>query len=463
MISATRWSKLLSVLLVVLVESDALGQQDRQIAPELNQTFYDDAKHKVWTKPPDSGKDLHVILVIDVFAINAVNLGVITDGVTMLSLLNAFFPGGQSGSHKLASTKIITGANVNKDTIIRSIRNIPSKPGDTILFYYSGHGGSDLETFRRLKKPYDYDNCHFLATSSGIVNRTEIKRALAACQGQLRIVITDCCANFPSIQATGKSLKDESSFRQTINEKSILKDSKDKYLNVTESKKIAQKLFFEQVGWVSINAAPPSQTTPGNERTGGIFTFNMVKEMNSLEPGVLNIPGDLWNIVGHVPVGIYNKKNPYPNPGGVRNGLEDPRFVYSMVYSTGETIDAIELKLYELAVKNRKKTVVAIPSQMQGIAGLWKVSQVTVDNELVPGGGGGLKYRFFDNGDFTANAPSPFVDKKGTYSIEKNSLTLNFKEPKSETLKCIFDLKNDCLTYSFSKNLKKVQVTLYRE
>lgn len=460
--SATRWSKFISVLIVVLIVSDALGK-DLQIAPELNQTFYNDAKRKVWTKPPASGEDLHVILVIDVFAINAVKLGVITDGVTMLRLLQTFFPDGQSGQHKLASVKIIIGANVNRDTIIKSIRNIPSKPRDTILFYYSGHGGSDQETFRRLRNPYDYDNCHFLATSSGIVYRTEIKRALAACQGQLRIVITDCCANFHSIQATGKSLKDESSFRQTINEKSILKDNKDKYLNVAESKRIAQMLFFDQVGWVSINAAPPSQTTPGFERTGGMFTFNMVKEINSIKPALLNIPGALWDVVGHVQVKEYNQKNPYPNPGGVRNGLEDPRFVYSMVYSTGETIDAIELKLYELATKERKKTLVARPSQMQGIAGFWKVSQVTVDNELIPGGGGGLKYRFFDNGDFTVNASSPFVDKKGTYSIEKNFLTLNFKEPKSDTLKCIFDLKNDCLTYSFNSDSKKVQVILYRE
>ncbi|NQT14535.1 MAG: caspase family protein [Planctomycetes bacterium] len=75
---------------------------------------------------------------------------------------------------------------IGADAIVAAIRSIPSDSGDTILFFYSGHGA------------YDDRNGHYFSFSGpdGYLTRSRVLQAIQRKRPRLGILISDCCYSF---------------------------------------------------------------------------------------------------------------------------------------------------------------------------------------------------------------------------------------------------------------------------
>ncbi len=314
---------------------------------ETYQAFYDGfakSLREIKSVPPTGG-NLHAVLIIDTKAANAESIGVHIDARNFLSLLRDIFPDGQAGKHKLATLKVLTGDDVAEKTVIETLLAIDSNQNDTLLVYYSGHGGADTAAYNRvlqiqalrLKLAPDFDSPMFFATSAGNIMRTAVKDAMTKRPAQLRILISDACSNFPNLREASRALSRSAKAPEFKTKDEIRRSVDDTPVQISGNEVLAEALFFDSVGWVSIGA-PLSQTTPGSSK-GGIFTnglFGQIKELNE----VLKADGNSrlnphldWKWIGGVPLKLLTEAERLPNPGGVRNGAHDPRYIYSQVYA----------------------------------------------------------------------------------------------------------------------------------
>lgn len=306
-----------------------------------SQAYYAEASQERFAAVPAAGQNLHVVLAIDTDA-DTPSLNLYLDGVHMLELLEYLFPNHRSGAHELATIKVLAGTECNPKTIIETITQLETDERDTVLFYYSGHGATDRNEFfrnadQRQGDGTDYDDDHgqFLATTHGNLSRSCLKEALRSRPAQLRILITDCCANFSNLSTAKESLKSAKKHRSnsTVRPTRNPKIPKPK---LTQPESVCEQLFFDTIGWVSVNAAPPSQTALGSSK-GGFMTLGMIARLKEFEQLGLGID---WEIA-HVKTNEYSANNPYPFEGGVVNGAEEPGFVYSYIYSKGIKLSQI--------------------------------------------------------------------------------------------------------------------------
>ncbi|BBM86345.1 hypothetical protein UABAM_04731 [Candidatus Uabimicrobium amorphum] len=137
--------------------------------------------------------------------------------------------------------------NFTKDFIFDSIANLEASGSDTILFYYSGHGGAadkltfagSLDKLPRLVVGKDYPRLSY------IVELLEKKDVFSI------IVIADCCNNY--------------SFQDPKEDEIFFSLSKE---NV---RKNYHKLFYETEGTIIATGCEPGQFSYGPV-TGGAFT-----------------------------------------------------------------------------------------------------------------------------------------------------------------------------------------------
>src|SRR5438128_7930348 len=80
---------------------------------------------------------------------------------------------------------MFTGHQVTVKSVLDYYRNLDAGPNDTLVFYYSGHGG------------YHGKNGHFMALTLGHqqLYRNDILQAMDAKNPRLKVLLTDCCAN----------------------------------------------------------------------------------------------------------------------------------------------------------------------------------------------------------------------------------------------------------------------------
>jgi hypothetical protein len=78
---------------------------------------------------------------------------------------------------------VFTGSKVTAEKILAYYAALQTQPSETLVFYYSGHGG--------LKA----GKGHFLALRAGHLYRKDLLAAMTKHQPRLVVVLTDCCAN----------------------------------------------------------------------------------------------------------------------------------------------------------------------------------------------------------------------------------------------------------------------------
>ena len=86
--------------------------------------------------------------------------------------------------------EVFAGKQVTPGRILAYYRDLASEPGESLVFYYSGHGG------------LHYTKGHYLALTHGRLYRNDLLAAIAAKKPQLTVLLTDCCANWYGGAAT---------------------------------------------------------------------------------------------------------------------------------------------------------------------------------------------------------------------------------------------------------------------
>ena len=81
-----------------------------------------------------------------------------------------------------------TGAKVTPRYILDFYNKLDATGDDAVMFYFSGHGG------------YDKKKGHFMAFRRGALYRNDLLAAMDRRKPRLRVVLTDCCANYTDVR-----------------------------------------------------------------------------------------------------------------------------------------------------------------------------------------------------------------------------------------------------------------------
>jgi hypothetical protein len=125
-------------------------------------------------------KRLRVLLVLDTDDRMGATWGL--DGQNMKNLLRVLLE--RQGLDGRYTLDMFTGNKVTADSVLSYYKSLKTGPGEALLFYYSGHGG-----FHEKKG-------HFMAFTRGRLYRNDLLKAMNLRKPQLRVLLTDCCANF---------------------------------------------------------------------------------------------------------------------------------------------------------------------------------------------------------------------------------------------------------------------------
>lgn len=103
------------------------------------------------------------------------------DGANLRVILEAAAKRQNLGERVTIET--FTGKQVTADNIVAYYANLPTGPTETLVFYYSGHGG------------YHLTKGHYLALHWGKLYRSALLAAMKKNNPRLVVLLTDCCAN----------------------------------------------------------------------------------------------------------------------------------------------------------------------------------------------------------------------------------------------------------------------------
>jgi hypothetical protein len=130
-------------------------------------------------KAPEAAR-LRILLVVDTDDRLGITWG--RDGDNVKTVLESAVKKQQLGDR--CTLEVFAGQQVTPGRILAYYRDLASEPGESLVFYYSGHGG------------LHYTKGHYLALTHGWLYRSDLLTAMAAKKPQLLVVLTDCCANW---------------------------------------------------------------------------------------------------------------------------------------------------------------------------------------------------------------------------------------------------------------------------
>ncbi len=79
---------------------------------------------------------------------------------------------------------MVTGRHVAPGHVLKYYRDVKVGPRDTLVFYYSGHGG------------YNTTKGHFMSFTHGRLYRKTLLAAMQEREPRLAVLLTDCCADY---------------------------------------------------------------------------------------------------------------------------------------------------------------------------------------------------------------------------------------------------------------------------
>ena len=243
---------------------------------------------------------VHALIVVDTRGRNAKALGIPVDGERIVSALKQGFP---DDPYRLRLT-LLEGKNVSRESILAYYQNLKSTDRDVLLFYYSGHGGAVQR---------GYDSHHFLFMSTGMIWREEIHALMQRQSSQLRVVLTDCCANYPTIQAARSACYVDRHTAAPNPIKVRVHGRRPELQNV-------RHLLLRHYGVVDMNASMMGDPASGNRASGGHFTNAVVQWFRS------NINRDFFesSVSSHTWLATGAFQNPGGAPFGFPPGVQKP-------------------------------------------------------------------------------------------------------------------------------------------
>ncbi|ODT98664.1 MAG: hypothetical protein ABS79_05505 [Planctomycetes bacterium SCN 63-9] len=149
--------------------------------------------------------------------------------------------------------RILKGDACNANTILQTVRGLASKPDDTVLVYYLGHGAYDPNA-----PEDDPTRGHFFQIPSGDLSRASLRQTINARPGRLKILISDTC-NVPGQPRFRLSPVAEARVAQI------------RGLTPTE------KLLFHFRGTLDIGASSRGESSWFSLPYGGWFTWNLLQ------------------------------------------------------------------------------------------------------------------------------------------------------------------------------------------
>ena len=146
-----------------------------------------------------------------------------------------------------------TGQDIIKShQVAEWVETLKSKPEDTVLIYYSGHG--EIGAFKKHFLRFD------LGASADMLDREALSENLKDKPVRLRMLITDTCSNLSLDLSNDVFAKFAVGVRERARQ------------NYTGA------LFLEHEGFLDITAASPGQFAIGNSDLGGHFTSALLSQ-----------------------------------------------------------------------------------------------------------------------------------------------------------------------------------------
>jgi hypothetical protein len=185
---------------------------------------------------PSGVPTLHAILAIDD---TAADIGAAVDRNSINAWLNAI----SQNTGLLLNTIELTGngGNLRQSYLTAAINNLDIGSNDVIVFYYSGHGGSDGDR-NALQSRWPV----LIFLNDEEVRFDEVQQSLRAKEARFTMVIADCCNNYPDQAKIGLP---------------VPRGNTDNY----------QTLFFQYRGYILLSASSPGEFSLGGD-DGGMFT-----------------------------------------------------------------------------------------------------------------------------------------------------------------------------------------------
>lgn len=149
------------------------------------------------------------------------------------------------GSDDWEGPRLNDSSSMRQD-ILQAIENCPAGSNDTIVFYWSGHGG------------YDEDGHYFVmprGSSFRYLYRNEVMSALKSHGARLTVLISDCCNTF-SRTFFAPALAPNPPLQNTVSP-------------------LFRKLFFEAYGILDVTSSQRGETSRCNSETGSYFTLGL--------------------------------------------------------------------------------------------------------------------------------------------------------------------------------------------
>jgi hypothetical protein len=164
--------------------------------------------------------------------------------------------------------KVVSGQECNARAIVEDVRQLGSRsrPGDSILVYYLGHGAYDP----RFAEGDPSGGHHFQIPSGDLMRRTLFENVLAQ-PGRLKVLVTDTC-NVYSLSMVPKDMRMES-----------------RTVAVVGPTNLEQLLLYHR-GFLDVSASSRDQFSWFSFRFGGWFTLKFTQIISGHQqwPGFLD-------------------------------------------------------------------------------------------------------------------------------------------------------------------------------
>jgi hypothetical protein len=221
---------------------------------------------------------------------------------------------------------ILDGNDATPQKVLDYYRDLKLEPGEALLCYYSGHGGTG-------NGGTDNGGGHFLDLKAGRLSRDALRKAMEAKKARLMVLLTDCCANFDgplsldggigelpggfppplpddfggiTIETTfpdGPPFADPPPFLKDPPAKAkakpvvvkVLRDSGRQNSLRNGRGEILKDLLFRQRGVIDITASTVGQLAFSSKTRGGYFTLTLT--------GLLSAHADRFEALGDGAVG----------------------------------------------------------------------------------------------------------------------------------------------------------------
>jgi hypothetical protein len=177
---------------------------------------------------PGASEHVRALLVID--SDSNLRESVLADGKRMRKML-------ELGLHGRVSITEYSGRRASPKNVLHYIHHLRTRPQETLLVYYAGHGATDPARGQMLTMKY------------GNLSRNDLMKTMTSKKAQMKILLSDCCANLWGLSAAAEA-------------------------EIPIDPYVFRSLFFWQRGVADINACTTGESSWGDNR-GGIFTENV--------------------------------------------------------------------------------------------------------------------------------------------------------------------------------------------